>query len=339
MGGQDIMQKLFNDSADIVEQSISGFVKCNEKTVSRTTCAHTLKYKHAPVAGKVAIVSGGGFGHEPAFMGYLGKGMLDAVAIGELFLPPTAEAFYNAFIEVDSGNGVVCVLGNYEKDIKSATTAQEMVREKGIDVRLVVVSEDVGHSDVSKRIGSTGEVFAWKIAGAAAEKGYDIDAVQKIVEKAAVSMRSIGVGLSSCIIPEVGRPNYIIERGTMEIGVGHHGQSSMDTLKLRPAKDVAKLMVSHMQLDMPILAGTEVAVMVSGLGNTMLTELNILFSSVYDLLTNSNITISRSMVGNFFTSLDMMGATLTILKLDDELKDLINHPGYPVSLVGFAQEL
>ncbi len=151
-------------------------------------------------------------------------------------------------------------------------------------------------------------------------------------------MRSIGVGLSSCIIPEVGRPNYIIELGTMEIGVGHHGQSSMDTLKLRPAKDVAELMVSHMLKDMPIASGTEVAVMVSGLGNTMLTELNILFSGIYDSLHQSNIIISRSMVGNFFTSLDMMGATLTILKLDDELKELFNYPGYPASLVGFAPE-
>jgi len=330
------MQKLFNDPARMVDESIIGFVKCYSGLVAHTEYARTLKYAKAPIVGKVGVVSGGGSGHDPAFMGYIGENMLDAVAIGDIFTPPLPDAFYYAFKEADSGKGVVCLFGNYPRDIKSAEIAAERVAKEGIVVKMVIANDDVATPDPKTRRGNTGEVFLWKIGGAAASLGYDLDGVVAVSQKALSQTRSIGIGLASCIIPEVGRPNYIIEMGTMEIGVGHHGQSSKDTCKLKTANDTADIMVNEILKDMRIGAGSEVAVMISGLGNTMRSELNILFSRVYDVLTGKGIRIHHTFIGNYFTSLDMMGVTLTIMNLDDELKMLLDLPAHPVALSHFT---
>ena len=330
------MQKLYNDPARMVDESIVGFVKCYQDQVAHTGCARALKYKSAPVAGKVGIVSGGGSGHDPAFMGYIGKNMLDAVAIGDIFTPPSVESFYTAFKEADAGRGVVCLFGNYVKDIANVRAAIELAQKDGITVKMVIANEDVANSDIKSRRGMTGEVLLWKISGAAASLGYSLDEVAAVSNKALKHMRSIGIGLASCIIPEVGRPNYVIELGTMEIGVGHHGFSSMDTCKLKSADATADIMVSEILKDMPLAGGERVAIMISGLGNTMLSEMNILFSRVHDILAEKKIGIHHSFIGNFFTSLDMMGVTLTMMSLDDELTRLLDIPAYPVALNDFA---
>lgn len=330
------MQKLYNDPASMVDESIIGFVKCYHDQVAHTSCSRALKYKAAPKAGKVGIVSGGGSGHDPAFMGYIGKNMLDAVAIGNIFTPPSVESFYTAFKEADAGRGVVCLFGNYPKDIANVKDAIELAKKDGIRVKMVIANEDVANSDPKLRRGMTGEVLLWKIGGAAAALGYDLDEVVKVSNKALGRMRSIGIGLASCIIPEVERPNYVIELGTMEIGVGHHGFSSMDTCKLKSADATADIMVGEILKDMPVAVGGKVAVMISGLGNTMLSEMNILFSRVYDVLADKQIGIHHSYIGNFFTSLDMMGVTLTMMSLDEELTRLLDIPAYPVALNDFA---
>lgn len=330
------MQKFLNQTADMVDESIIGFVKCYHNYVEHTGCSRTLKYKGAPVAGKVGVVTGGGYGHDPAFMGYIGKNMLDAVAIGDIFSPPSEESFYHAFKTADAGVGVICLFGNYIADIVNAKPAAIRAKEEGIDVRLVIANDDVATDDPSTRRGSTGETVLWKIGGAAAAMGYNIDRVEEVCRKALSRMRSIGIGLASCIIPEVGRPNYLIERGTMEIGVGHHGMSSMDTCKLRTANATADIMMAEVLKDMPLNAGDTAAVMISGLGNTMLSELNIIYSRVHDVLLDKGAVIHRSFVGNFFTSLDMQGATLTIVHLDDELTHLLDIPGYSVALNNFV---
>jgi dihydroxyacetone kinase-like protein len=330
------MQKLYNDPACMVNESIAGFVKCYQDEVAHTGCDRTLKFKAAPVAGKVGIVSGGGSGHDPAFMGYIGKNMLDAVAIGNIFTPPSIESFYTAFKEADAGQGVVCLIGNYPKDIANVRAAIELAKNDGISVKMVIVNEDVAISDTKLRRGMTGEVLLWKIAGAAASLGYSLDDVLEVSKKALCRLRSIGIGLASCIMPESGRPNYVIELGTMEIGVGHHGFSSMDTCKLKSANATADIMVDEIIKDMPLVDGDSVAVMISGLGNTMLSEINILFSRVYDVLAERRIGIHHSFIGNYFTSLDMMGVTLTMMSLDDELTRLLDIPAYPVALNDFA---
>ncbi len=335
---EERMQKFFNHPEHIVDEVIESFSMCYSAVVSKTNCSRTLKYKFAPCEKKVGVVCGGGFGHDPAFMGYIGKDMVHAVAIGDLFSPPSIEAFCEAFSQADSGNGVVCIIGNYPLDIIAARDAVKISGQNGIDVRIIIVNEDVGTEEKALRIGSTGEVFAWKIAGAASALGYDISKVEEVVSRAVSRMRSIGIGLSSCIIPEVGRQNYIIERGTMEIGVGHHGLSSMDTLKLRPADDVADMILDYLLADMPIAEGESVSVMVSGLGNTMLSELYLLGGRVCKMLASKGITPAQVLVGNFFTSLDMMGATLSLLHLDSEIESLLKHLSYPVAFSQFSPE-
>ena len=333
----NVMQKFVNNSETFVDESIVGFVKCYPDVVAHTACSRTLKYAAAPVSGKVGVVAGGGWGHDPAFMGYLGKNMLDAVAIGETFTPPSVESFYEAFRSADAGRGVVCLCGNYPKDLANVAIAMEQAAAERIDVRLVVANDDVAYPDPSIRRGMTGEVFLWKAAGAAAAMGYGLDQLEAVSRRMVADIRSIGVGLASCIIPETGRPNYLIENGTMEIGVGHHGLSSKDTCKLRTANATVDIMLNEILKDMPLDVASRVAVMISGLGNTMLSDLNILFSRVYDVLTAKGVRICRSMVGNFFTSLDMMGATLTIMRLDDETLKLLNYPGYAVAFNPFYQ--
>ncbi|MGI6404658.1 MAG: dihydroxyacetone kinase subunit DhaK [Oscillospiraceae bacterium] len=335
MNGRVDMQKLFNQPEDMVDEAIVGFVKCYHQHVAHTRCSRTLKYKHAPVSGKVGIVTGGGSGHDPAFMGYLGKNMLDAVAIGDIFTPPSEESFYHAFMEADAGKGVVCLFGNFYGDVVNARKAAERAKAEGVEVRLVIANDDVATDDPDTRRGSTGETLLWKIGGAAAALGYDLNQVETVAVRALSRMRSIGIGLASCIIPEVGRPNYLIERGTMEIGVGHHGQSSMDTCKLKTANETADIMIAEVLKDMSLGSGDQVMVVISGLGNTMLSELHILYSRVCDVLQSMHLDIYKALVGNYFTSLDMMGATLTIFHLDEELKRLLDYPGYAVSLTNY----
>lgn len=331
------MQKFVNDQNNMVDESIIGFVKCYPDIVAHTACSRALKYTKAPIAGKVGVVSGGGWGHEPAFMGYIGENMLDAVAIGNTFTPPSVESFCEAFRSANAGKGVVCLYGNYPKDIENAEKAVEIVAAEGIRVMSIISNDDIATPDPLTRRGTTGEVFLWKIAGAAAALGYDQESVADVSMRALHNTRSIGVGIASCIIPEVGRPNYLIEKGTMEIGVGHHGLPGSDTCKLKTADATAEIMLSELLNDMPLERGDRVAVMMSGLGNTMLSELHILYSRVYDLLQANGIAIHRAYVGNYFTSLDMMGATLTILKMDDELCRLLDYPGYAASLNHFIR--
>ena len=331
------MQIFCNETSDIVDDSIKGFIKCHHRHVSHTECPRTIKLKKAPIAGKVGVVSGGGSGHAPAFMGYIGENMLDAVAIGNIFTPPSSESFYNAFKAADSGNGVICLYGNYIADIESAQEAINRAANDGIIVKTVIANDDVATSDKNTRRGLTGEIFLWKIGGAAAALGYDLDGVVAVTEKAMQNTRSIGVGLSSCIIPEVGRPNYIIEEGTMEIGVGHHGFSSLDTCKLKSADKTIDLMLDEILKDMPQKKDNEIAIMMNGLGNTMLDELNILYSRLDDVLKGMGVKTAHAYLGNFFTSLDMRGVTLTIMTLDSELKKLLEFPAYPVALNCFVQ--
>lgn len=329
------MQKFVNQKEKMLDESITGFVKCYRHTVAHTGCPRTLRYTKAPVEGKVGVVTGGGWGHHPAFTGYIGKHMVDAVAIGDTFSPPSAESFSEAFRAADAGMGVACLYGNFPADIESVERAVAEVAREGIRVKSVIANDDVAEADETKRRGATGEVLLWKAGGAAAALGYDLDAVIEVSGRVVDNTRSIAVGLASCIIPETGRSNYLIERGTMEIGVSHHGLMSKDTYKLRSADETAERMLSDILQAMPMHEGEEAMVVLSGLGNTMLSELHILYSKVDDLLMEQGIRIHRAMAGNFFTSLDMMGATLTVMRLDEELKRLMEYPAYPVAFDHF----
>lgn len=331
------MQRIIKDPDFVVEDMLEGFVKANKNLVAKTTNPRVLKYIKAPIPGKVGIVTGGGSGHKPAFIGYIGMNMVDCVAVGEIFTSPPALAFYDAFKEADSGNGVACLYGNYAGDNMNVKIATQMAAENDITVKSVIANDDAASApkgQEEKRRGVAGEVLMWKIGGAKAFLGASLDEVIKTAQKAIDNTRSVGIGLTPCTIPAVGKPNFIIEPGTMEVGIGHHGEPGVSVEPLTPADQIAERMVDVVLPDLPFGTGDEVVVLISGLGATPLMEQYILFNEVEKLLSKSDIKIFRAYVGNYFTSLEMMGITLTVMKVDQELKELLD---LPADSVGFKQ--
>lgn len=321
------MQRIVNDPNRVVEEMLAGFVKAHRGLVSPTGNTRVLKYSGAPVRGKVGVVTGGGSGHKPAFIGYIGRNMLDAVAVGEIFTSPAAAAFLDAFTTADSGAGVACLYGNYAGDNMNVKLAIEMAEESGIRVRTVVANDDVPSApkgEREKRRGVAGEVLMWKVGGARAARGGTLEEVIAAAQKAIDNTRSIGIGLSACTIPAVGHPNFSIEPGRMEVGIGHHGEPGIRIDALKPAREMARMMLDVVLPDLPFSRGDEVVALVSGLGATPVMELYILFDTVEELLGAAGLHVYRPYVGNFFTSLDMMGVTLTLMRVDDELKNLVD---------------
>lgn len=321
------MQKIINDPQDVVDDMIQGFVRAHSDLVTTTNNNRVLKFARAPIANKVGIVTGGGSGHKPAFIGYIGKNMIDAVAVGEIFSSPPAQMFYDAFRAADSGQGVACLYGNYAGDNMNVKMAIEMAADDGITVKTVIANDDVPSApktEREKRRGVAGEILMWKVGGAKAAQGADLDAVIGAAQKAIDNTRSIGIGLSACTIPEVGHPNFNVEIGKMEVGIGHHGEPGLEVVDLETADKMAQRMVNIILPDLPFNSGDEVVVLISGLGSTPYMEQYILFNEVYTLLEKEKLKIHRAYVGNYFTSLEMAGITLTLLKLDEELKKYID---------------
>ena len=334
------MQKFINQPQNVVDEMLEGFVKAHKDLVSTTENERVLKYTHAPIEGKVGIVTGGGSGHKPAFIGYIGKNMVDAVAAGELFSSPPAQMFYDAIKEADSGEGVAILYGNYAGDNMNVAMAMEQAEEDGIKVKKVVANDDVpsaSASELDKRRGVAGEILMWKVGGAKASMGANLDEVIAAAQKAINNTRSMGVGLSPCTIPEVGHPNFDIQEGKMEVGIGHHGEPGIEVTDLEPAAKVAQRMCDVILPDLPFEKGDETVVLLSGLGSTPAIELYILFNEVEKILSNKGIIIHLAYVGNYFTSLEMAGATLTLMKLDDELKACMDMEADSVGLRQFQK--
>lgn len=332
------MQRIINDPDLVVNDMLEGFIKAHADIAQNTENPRVIKYKNAPVKGKVGIVTGGGSGHKPAFVGYAGRNMVDAVAVGEIFSSPTAKSFLNAFEAADSGNGVACLYGNYAGDNMNVKMAVKMAAQKGITVKTVVANDDVASAPAAereKRRGVAGEVLMWKVGGAKAAMGATLDEVIAAAQKAIDHTRSVGIGLTSCTIPAVGKPNFHIEEGTMEVGIGHHGEPGIRVDKLKSAKEMAKEMLDIILPDYPFSAGDEVVVLVSGLGATPVMELYIIYNEIEKLLAEKRIKVYRPYVGNYFTSLDMMGVTTTIMKVDSELKALIDYEAESMGLTQF----
>ena len=279
-------------------------------------------------------MTGGGSGHEPAFLGYVGPGLVDAVAIGEIFASPTAKSFHAAFREADQGQGVACLYGNYAGDNMNVKMAVKLAAKDGVRVETVVANDDVASAtadEADKRRGGAGEIGMWKAGGARASEGGDLSAVIAAAQKAIDSTRSIGIGLSACTIPANGKPNFSVEDGTMELGIGHHGERGIAVLPMAPAKEIAALMLERILVDLPF-DGEDVAVLVSGLGATPLMELYLLYGHIDDMLRARKITPRLRFVGNYFTSLEMMGVSVTLTRLDAELDRLLRAPARSIGL-------
>ena len=331
------MQKFINDPSKVVDEMLEAYIKVHADLVSPTENERVIKYKYAPVEGKVGIVTGGGSGHKPAFIGYVGRNMVDAVACGEIFSSPPAQMFLDAIKEANAGKGVAILYGNYAGDNMNVAMAMEEAEEEGILVKKVVANDDVPSAtkgEEARRRGVAGEILMWKVGGAKAAMGASLDEVIAIAQKAIDNTRSMGVGLSPCTIPEVGHPNFTIEDGKMEIGIGHHGEPGIEVVDLETAAKVAERMCNVILPDLPFTAGDEVVVLISGLGSTPVMEQYIVYNDVEKILAEKGIKVYHSYVGNYFTSLEMAGITCTLMKLDDELKQCIN---YECDSIGMRQ--
>ncbi|MDZ5452084.1 dihydroxyacetone kinase subunit DhaK [Labrys sp. ZIDIC5] len=321
------MQRFVNNPDEVVEDTVKGFVKAHSDIVRLADNPRVIAARNAPHAGKVGVITGGGSGHEPAFIGYTGKNMLDAVAVGELFSSPTAKSFHDAIREADGGKGVVVLYGNYAGDNMNVKMAIRLAAKDGIEVATVVANDDVcsaSSEEREKRRGVAGEIFMWKVGGAKAATGASLEAVRATAQRAIDNCRSIGVGLGPCTLPAVGHPNFEIAPGTMEVGIGHHGEPGVRVEPLKPAAEIARDMCGIVLDDHDLPEGTEVAVLVSGLGATPLNELYILNDTIESEIVKRGLKIHRTYIGNYFTSLEMIGATLTVMALDDELKELLD---------------
>ena len=323
------MNRIINNPDLVVEDMLKGWLAAHADTVVGTSNSRVVKRTGAPEAGKVGVITGGGSGHEPAFLGYVGDGMVDAVAIGEIFSSPTAKSFADAIRAANGGAGVACLYGNYAGDNMNVKMAMSMAEREGIAVKTVVANDDVPSApkgDEAKRRGVAGEILMWKVGAAKAAQGGSLDEVIDAAQKAINNTRSIGIGLSACIIPAVGHANFTIENGKMEVGIGHHGEPGIDVRTTVNASEMADLMLDVVLPDLPFRTGDRVALLISGLGATPIMELYILYGEIAKRLEAKGIAIAFNRVGNLFTSLEMMGVTLTMMKLDDELETCLKAP-------------
>lgn len=331
------MQRFVNNPDDIVDETVRGFVKAHSDLVKLHPENNRVVISHsAGTSGRVGIVSGGGSGHEPAFLGYTGRNMLDAVAVGELFSSPTGKAFIEAVRAANGGAGVCVLYGNYAGDNMNVKLAQRVAAKEGIEVLTVVANDDVCSAppeERSKRRGVAGEILMWKVGGAKAARGASAEEVRATAQKAIDACRSVGVGLGPCTLPANGVPNFEIAPGKMEVGIGHHGEPGTQVVDLESADSVADRMLDIVLDDHDLAEGDRVCVLFSGLGATPINELYVLYNRVESRLAEKNISVHCPFVGNYFTSLEMMGATLTVMKLDDELAELVAAPAASPAMV------
>lgn len=321
------MKKIINNPENVVNEMLEGVVKAHPEYVKRVDGFEVLVRANSPVKGKVALVSGGGSGHEPSHGGFVGEGMLDGAVAGEVFTSPTPDQVYEAIKAVDGGEGVLLVIKNYTGDIMNFEMAGEMAEAEGIKTANVVVNDDVAVEDstwTTGRRGIAGTVFIHKIAGAAAEKGMGIDEVKRIAEKVIGNVRSMGMSLTPCTVPAAGKPSFELEEDEMEVGLGIHGEPGIRREKIKTADEITQELVDKVLNDIEFNSGDEVAVMVNGLGATPLMELYIVNRKVHEILEEKGIKVYKTLVGNYMTSLEMAGCSVSLLKLDEELKELLD---------------
>ncbi len=325
------MKKIVNNPTHVVEEMIEGYIKAHPNHVRQLPeNDRSLVTVNKTRDNKVGVLVGGGSGHEPGFLGYVGSGMADGVAIGNIFASPSPDPIIEVTKAIDKGAGVVYLYGNYAGDIMNFGMAAEMADlEEDIEVGISVVNDDVASApkaEQEKRRGIAGEFFVFKTAGAAADFGYNLEDVVRVANKTNANMRSMGVGISPCYLPQTGEPSFLIGENEMEIGLGHHGEPGIEKVPMGTADEIAERLVNEILEDMDIPSGEDVAVLVNGLGATPKMEMYIIFRKVEAMLTEKGINIYRSYVGDYITSLEMGGCSVTLLKLDDELKKAIDHP-------------
>lgn len=319
------MKKIINNPNNVVSEALAGLCYAYDYLdyiPEFEVIARTRK------TGKVGVVSGGGSGHEPAHAGYVGDGMLDAAVAGNVFSSPSPDRILEGIRRADSGQGVLLVIKNYSGDIMNFEMAQELAEMEGIRTASVIVKDDVAVEDSTfsaGRRGVAGTIFIHKIAGAMAKRGASLDEVKRVAEKAIANIRTMGMALSACTIPANGKPNFTLDEGEIEIGMGIHGEPGVQRTELMTSMDLAKTLLDHIFDDLAF-DGSETAVLVNGMGATPLMELCILNKDIREILDQHDITVHKTLIGNYMTSLDMGGCSVTLFKLDEELKSLLDEP-------------
>lgn len=323
-----VVQKILNEPVHFVDEMLDGILAAHPDLLRRPA-PHVVVRADAPVAGKVAIATGGGSGHLPVFMGYVGEGLVDAAAIGNVFASPSSADMLQATKAIDAGRGVLYLYGNYGGDVLNFDLAAELASADGIEVRTVLGADDVASAPpdrAKRRRGIAGIFFLYKIAGAAAAAGQSLDDVVAVTERASAGLRSMGVALSPCTLPAAGVPTFELPNGEMEIGMGIHGEPGVRRGPLETADQIAAELTRAIVDDLPFERGDEVAVLVNGLGATPKEELYILYRGVAANLAEAGLRVHRVFVGEYATSLEMAGASLSLLRLDDELRGLLDTP-------------
>lgn len=326
------MKKIINDAKNFVDETIEGILCAHSEDLKAVNGDLRCLVRNDKVKdGKVGIVTAGGSGHLPVFLGYVGRGLLDGVAVGNVFASPSAQKMLNVIEATNQGNGVLCLYGNYGGDTMNFEMAQEMAEMEEIKVCESIVCDDVASApkgEENRRRGVAGLFYAYKIAGAKADEMGSLEEVKSAADKAIKNTRTLGIALTPCIVPEAGKSTFSIGEDEMEIGMGIHGEPGINRTKMMKADEIASLIIDKISEDIELKTGDEVSVLINGLGATPKEELYIIYRKVYALLKDKGINIHRPYIGEFATSMEMAGMSVSILKLDDELKKLLDAPAY-----------
>lgn len=323
------MKKMINNPDNVIDELMTGYLAAYPEYIRRSSLhQRALIGTKRHEKRKVSVLIGGGSGHEPGFLGYVGKGMADGVAVGNIFASPSPIPIQAVTREISQGHGVLYIYGNYAGDLMNFEMASEMTEiEDDIQTEVVIGNDDVASSkDIDDRRGIAGELLVFKAAGAAADFGYDLAEVKRIAQLANDNTRSMGIGLSPCYLPQTGKPSFDLEDNEMEIGLGHHGEPGIEKTTIRTAKETVNVIMKNILNEGLYESGDEVAVLVNGLGATSQMELYIINKEVNEILEEKNIVTYKSYVGNFITSMEMGGFSVTLMKLDDKLKSCLAHP-------------
>lgn len=321
------MKKLINSVEDVEEEMILGLVKSSPTKLFKLDCGNVV-VRAKKKSSKVALVSGGGSGHEPAHGGFVGKGMLDCAVAGAVFTSPTPDKIFEGIKAVANDAGVLCIIKNYTGDVLNFEMAMDMAADEDITVDSVIVNDDVAVQDslyTTGRRGVAGTIFVHKIAGAKAEEGATLSEVKDVAEKVIANVRTMGMAITPCTVPAAGKPGFELSEDEIEIGIGIHGEPGTHRDKIATIDEIAKTLLDKILADLDY-AGHEVVVMVNGMGATPLMELYIINNFVQDYMSGKGVKVYDTMVGNFMTSIEMAGFSLTLLRLDDELKKLYDAP-------------
>jgi phosphoenolpyruvate---glycerone phosphotransferase subunit DhaK len=323
------VKKLINSPETVVTDALAGMAAAHPDLIRVDTENAIVVRADAPVVGKVGIISGGGSGHEPMHGGFVGRGMLDAACPGAVFTSPVPDQMLAATKAVNGGAGVLHIVKNYTGDVLNFEMAAELAQSEGIEVASVTIDDDVAVKDSLYTAGRRGvgtTVLAEKITGAAAAAGAPLDRVADLCRRVNGNGRSMGMALTSCTVPAAGKPTFDLGEDEMEIGIGIHGEPGRTRMKLAPAAEIAQLLVSPILEDLPFRSGDSVLAFVNGMGGTPLVELYVMYNEVHKILKGKGITITRNLIGNYITSLEMAGCSVTLLRLDDELTHLWDAP-------------